>query len=127
MIDLGIKTLARWNARQVADSIIESARASGADPIAWVTGNAYMPPLRSFTLAERVYQDGMNHDGEAFAYLTELVEEYLSDAHVYLDCPEYDNALYAVDLARFEYTETPDGESLQDDWRPVTTPAADRG
>jgi hypothetical protein len=107
-------------ARQIADSIIESARTSEDDPIAWVTGNAYMPPLRSFTLAENIWQlypDG-DPDGDAFQLLTELVDEYVVDASVALECPDWDNALYAVDLRRFEYEEYPDGETLQDDWRP---------
>ena len=51
----------------------------------------------------------MRHESRTastFAWLVELVEGHLSDASVALECPEYDNALYAVDLARFEYDET---------------------
>jgi len=102
-------------ARQIADSIIESARTSGDDPIAWVTGNSYMPPLRSFTLAEIVWQGDL--DGDLFAWLVELIENHLSDASVALECPDYDNAVYAVDLARFEYVEDADGDTLQSEWR----------
>lgn len=104
-------------AREIADSITEAARNSGTDPIAWVTGNSYMPPLRSFPAAEAVWQ--ADDDGEDFAYLTELVEARLSEASVALECPEHDNALYAVDLRRFEYDEDPDGETLQADWKPL--------
>lgn len=107
-------------ARQIADMITVSARTSGPDPIAWITGNAMMPPLRWLALAERVWQSDDNADGEAFAYLTELVESHLSDANVALECPDYDNALYAVDLNRFEYVESELGETLQADWRPRT-------
>lgn len=107
-------------ARQIADSIIETARTSGPDPIAWVTGNRYMPPLRSFALAEAVWQSDDNADGEAFQYLHELVEQYVDDAHVALVWALQDNALYAIDLDRFEYAESDDGETLQDDWQPVT-------
>jgi hypothetical protein len=107
----------RAYARQIADMIIVAARTSGPDPIAWVTSNAMMPPLRWFALAERVWQDEINDDGEAFAWLAELVESHLSDANVALECPDYDNALYAVDLARFEYVEDSRGETLQDDWQ----------
>lgn len=114
----------RQYARQIADEIITAARTSGSDPIAWVTSNAMMPPLRWFDLAEHVWQSDSNENGELFPWLTELVESHLSDANVALECPEYDNALYAVDLARFEYTESPDGETLQDDWTP-RWPAAD--
>ena len=104
-------------AREIADQITDAARNSGTDPIAWVTGNAMMPPLRWFTAAEAIWQE--DTDGEAFEYLTETVERYLGEAHVALECPDYDNALYAVDLARFEYVESEDGETLQSDWHPV--------
>ena len=107
----------------IADSITGDARTSGPDPIAWVTGNSYMPPLRSFDAAEDVWQHPANDDGEAFAYLVEEIERLLSDANVALECPEYDNALYAVDLARFEFVEqcAPEADTLQDEWQPVTT------
>jgi len=105
----------------IAESIIDDARNSGPDPIAWITGNSMMPPLRSFNAAENVWQHPANDDGEAFAYLVEVLESLLSDASVALEAPEYDNSLYAVDLARFEYSESEDGENLQDDWVPVAS------
>jgi hypothetical protein len=108
-------------AREIADSVISDARNSGPDPIAWITGNSMMPPLRSFDTAEDVHQHAANEDGEAFAWLAELIENHLSDANVALECPEWDNALYAVDLARFEYRESEDGETLQSDWQPIAT------
>jgi hypothetical protein len=107
----------RSSARQIAESIIDDARNSGSDPIAWVTGNSYMPPMRSFALAETIWQ--ADDTGEDFAWLVELVEKRLDRAHVALECPEYDNSLYAVDLARFEYVEDESGETLQSDWRPI--------
>lgn len=104
-------------ASDIATVITEDARGSGDDPIAWVTGNAYMPPLRSFSAAEAIWQD--DETGEDFQYLAEQVEAKLADAEVALECPEYDNALYAVDLKRFEYVEDPgDHETLQEDWKP---------
>lgn len=117
-------------AREIADSVISDARNSGDDPIAWVTGNSYMPPLRSFDAAEDVWQHAANEDGEAFAWLTELIEGYLSDANVAMECPPWDNALYVVDLARFAYVDRDglalaeddgedEGETLQDDWQPI--------
>lgn len=111
---------------QIADEIINAARNSGNDPIAWVTGNSYMPPLRSFDMAENVWKMDANDDGELFACLVELVEKYLSDANVALECPEYDNALYAVDLNRFEYSDNAVdvsaevSETLQDNWQPIS-------
>lgn len=107
----------------IAESIIADARNSGPEPVVFVTGNSYMPPLRSFDAAEDVWQHPANEDGEAFDYLAETLEEMLEHAGVALECPEYDNALYAVDLARFEFVEREDGEddgdTLQDDWQPI--------
>lgn len=102
----------------IAESVIADARNSGPDPIAWVTGNSYMPPLRSFDGAENVWQHPANEDGEAFAYLVEVLESMLADADVALECPDSDNSLYAVDLARFEFAEDSAGEYLGDDWQP---------
>lgn len=120
MTDVHIRRIAAG----IAESIIEDARTSGPDPIAWVTGNSYMPPLRSFGAAEDVWQHPANEDGEAFGYLVEELERLLADADVALEAPEYDNSLYAVDLRRFEYADREDGEddgeTLQDDWVPVT-------
>ena len=107
-------------ARDIAGSVISDAQNSGPDPVVFVTGNSMMPPLRSFDAAEDVWQHPANEDGEAFAYLAEEIERLLDEAGVALGCPEYDNALYAVDLLRFEFVEDPDGETLQDDWRPRT-------
>jgi len=104
-------------AGQIADEITRAARGSGDDPVAWVTGNAFMPPLRSFTAAEQVWQ--ADEDGGAFAILAELVEAKMAEREIALECPEYDNALYAVDLRRFEYVDDPgDHETLQQDWQP---------
>jgi hypothetical protein len=102
----------------IAESIIYDARNSGLDPIAWITGNSMMPPLRSFDAAEDVWQHPANEGGEAFAYLAELLEGMLADAEVALESPESDNSLYAVDLRRFEYAESDEGDTLQDDWVP---------
>jgi hypothetical protein len=104
-------------AAEIAGQITAAARHSGSDPIVFVTGNSYMPPLRSFAAAEQVYQ--ADEDGEDFGRLQELVEARLAEADVALECPEYDNALYAVDLGRFEYVDDPgDHETLQQDWQP---------
>ena len=104
-------------AQSIADEIIESARLSGDDPIAWVTGNSYFPALRSFTQAETIWQSGENADGELFNTLTEKIEKILADENVALESPEWDNALYAVDLTRFEYAEDSYGDTLQSEWR----------
>lgn len=108
-------------ARRIAGSIIEDARALEG-PVVWITGNSYMPPGRSIIEAEQVWQSRMNDDGEAYAALWEEVERHLSDGNVILECPEWDNALYAVDLARWQYRE--DGESSDDlngEWEEITS------
>jgi hypothetical protein len=101
-------------ALSIAIDITAMARNSGVCPIVWVTGNNFMPPLRSFDQAEYIWQE--DETGEAFEHLVERLEQLLDKAEVLLDCPEYDNALYAVDLARFEYVEG-DGDNLADDWQ----------
>lgn len=109
--------MVRSLARDVADQIIVAARTSGPDPIAWVTNNAMVPPLRWFSRAEYVWQADNNRDGELWELFAGLVDEYTEDANVLLDCPECDNQLYAVDLARFEYVPDENAETLQGDWR----------
>ena len=103
-------------ARKIADSIIETARLSGDDPIAWITGNSYAPPLRSFPEAETIWQSAENDDGELFEALSDAIDRILDNEHVYMTSPEYDNALYAVDLTRFTHADGDDHETLQDDW-----------
>ena len=112
-------------AREIADSIIEDARTEPG-PVVWITGNAYVPPLRSIPQAEYVWQAENNEDGELFAWLTEMVEDHLSAASVLLECPDYDNALYAVDLRRWQYRDTDEPvEDLNEEWEPVDPNATD--
>lgn len=102
----------------IAQGMIEVARsAPRTEPVQFVTGNSYMPPLRSFPNAEAIWRD--DEDGSLFEQLTEEIEAILSNANVLLACPDYDNALYVVDLARFEHVEGDDYDSLQNDWRPI--------
>jgi hypothetical protein len=104
-------------ARAVSGLITKVARESGEDPIAWVTGNNFMPPLRWFASAEVIWQEAVNQENpRLWKILTEEVERILGEEDVYLGCPEYDNALYAVDERRFEAKEDQDGETLQGDW-----------
>lgn len=85
------------------------------DPIVWLTGNSYMPSLRAWGNAETVWQ--LDDDGEAWIHYAETFEAMLENHNIYVDCPEWDNALYAVDLTRWEYRESEEeGLDLQDDW-----------
>jgi hypothetical protein len=92
---------------------IEAARLSDT-PIVWITGNSYMPPIRSIPNAEECYKE--DDGGEAFELYVEAFEEALTEADVLLDAPDWDNALYVVDLKRWTYTEDEEGEDLNDDW-----------
>ena len=104
-------------AKSIADDMIGSARDS-VTPVCFVTGNSYVPSLRSYPQAETVWQatyDGT--DPDLFSYLYETVEAYLEEADVYLGEPEYDNALYVVDLRRFQAIEDLDNaETLDGEW-----------
>lgn len=91
---------------EVADAITQAARTE-AGPVVWITSNSYVPPLRSVTQAEYVWNAANNDDGELWAWFAEMVEGTLSDNEVALECPDYDNALYAVDLQRWEYRDYP--------------------
>lgn len=106
-------------AREIAEDMISAARSAPlTEPVQFVTGNSYMPPLRSYSAAETIWQaDNPN----AWEELTETLDRLLDEANVILDCPDWDNTLYVVDIARFEYvgdSET-DGDTLHDDWAPI--------
>ena len=116
--------MVREIANDIATSIIEDARTVHG-PVVWVTGNSYVPAFRSFDMAERVWNADNNHGGELFAFLVELVEQRLKDNHVLMECPEYDNALYAVDLNRWQYRDLYTGngdytgtDDINDEWEP---------
>jgi hypothetical protein len=104
----------------ISSNMIEVARAS-TEPVAFVTGNSYMPPLRSYSEAEAVWHYDGDHGTGDFELVVEGVESALSKANVLLSAPEYDNALYVVDLARWESVEDDiDGDSLNDEWRAIS-------
>lgn len=117
---LGADTV-RTMAREIADSIISDARTLHG-PVIWITGNAYMPPMRAVADAERVWNADNNRDGELWAWFTEMVEAHLSEADVMMECPDYDNALYVVDLRRWQFKDDDGHETddINDDWEPRT-------
>jgi hypothetical protein len=105
----------------VRDVIAIAARTSD-EPIAWLTGNAYMPPLRDIGEAETVYQN--DPDGTVWEAFMESLDRHLGEANVLMECPEYDNALYVVDLTRWQHREEDeieDTESLNGEW--IAVPA----
>lgn len=107
-----------------ASQAIDYARQGDSDPIVWITGNSYMPPLRAFGQAETVWQMD-DHDMWEVYFKTFVAE--LDKANVYLGCPDYDNALYVVDLDRWQYRwqYVNDGDewakTLQEEWEPITS------
>jgi hypothetical protein len=105
------------SARQLASELTADARRIEG-PVIWVTGNNYMPPMRSFPAAEEVWQ---LDDPELWELFCETTEDELSRSAVVLEAPDYDNALYVVDLSRWEYTETPnpdfDADDINSEWR----------
>jgi hypothetical protein len=113
-----LRDAAELAARDIAAYMVDLARTSGAEPIVFVTSNNYMPPLRSFSAAEEIWQAANYDDGtDLFGYLYELLEDILQDADVYLGEPEYDNSLYVVDLRRFQAIEDPENaETLDGEW-----------
>lgn len=117
--------LAEYAAARDADVAIERARTSRDDPIVFITPNSHMPPLRAFERAEDFWQasgGALGNEAVWEAYV-ESFERALGAANVYMAAPEYDNALYVVDLARFEHVDDEDrddeDDTLSGEWRPI--------
>lgn len=104
-------------ARGIAAEITTAARGSGEDPVAWITGNSYFPPLRAFPGAEAVWQD--QEMTENWSFLYEIIEWRLNEAGIVMDTGP-DGSLFAVDLNRWEYDEEYGEESptLSGEWKP---------
>lgn len=109
-----------------AQDAITIARES-TEPVCFITGNSYMPPLRAFGRAEDFWAASHEVDNYMLTPWEVYVETFdrtIDDASVLMECPEYDNALYVVDIARFEYIgdERDDADiedSLSADWREI--------
>ncbi len=101
----------------IARDVIAPVARAGAGPIVWLTSNSYMPPIRDISDVERVWIADESGE-EAFSTLVEAIESKLDQEQVYMACPEYDNALYVVDLKRWEHTadDTP-ADDLNDEWQ----------
>lgn len=116
------------------------ARGSGEQAVVWLTGNSYMPPIRDLADAERLWSAldaNTDHGHELWEAFIERLDSRLSELNVLMEAPEYDNALYVVDLARFEHidedelarleqaTASAQGElTLEDEWRAIATEEA---
>jgi hypothetical protein len=99
---------AKRYARSIASYMISAARsAPEAEPVQFVTGNSFMPPLRSFGDADRVWNAGNGYaNADYFASarvwqaLVDELERLLREANVHRQL-YYDNRMYVVDLNRF--------------------------
>ncbi|HEY1700763.1 MAG TPA: hypothetical protein VGG75_13705 [Trebonia sp.] len=116
--------LVRRYAYEIAVLVTHAARESNT-PVVHVTGNSYVPPLRSFAGAELVWSaDNGAHSADEFAgpalyeFLTCELKRLLDEANVYLDSPPDDNALYVVDLNRWRWAGDwdHDADNLNDDF-----------
>lgn len=90
-------------------------RVGEREAIVWLTGNAYMPPLRDWGNAEVVWQS--DDTGELWEEYTERWAAGVEAHNIYMGCPEWDNSLYAVDLTRWEHVDgSEDSETLSEEW-----------
>ena len=113
---LAMRDYAEQTAKQTAEYIISAAR-DNPGPVVFVTSNSCMPPARSFAGADKIYWASP----DLWEAYWEDVEERLSKAQVMTSCPDWDNAIYAVDLARWQHIDADlaAGDSLDDEWEPV--------
>lgn len=85
------------------------AKESGSEAVVFITGNSHVPSLRAFGISDEVWQlDYELTTVELFPAYAEAIERRLDELHVHMTEPEYDNALYVVDLDRFEPEEGED-------------------
>lgn len=106
----------------IAKDVIAPTARDSATPVVFITGNSYMPPIRDLEDVEAIWQADTN--GEYFAILVEAIESRLAMEMVYLAQPEYDNALYVVDLKRWQFKELSQDEcndidDINDEWEPL--------
>jgi hypothetical protein len=118
-----LRNTAQQYARLLArDLIAPAARNSGDTAVVFITGNRYMPPLREVESCDVIY-DAQDVDDMVWELFVEQLESQLDTEHVYMAQPEYDNALYVVDLKRFEHYDDEDdpgiGDMLNDEWKPI--------
>jgi hypothetical protein len=78
---------------------------SGDEPVVALTGNSYMPPIRALDNVEEVWQ---TNDMDAFEALMDGIESELEVLNVSMSSPDFDNALYVIDLNRFEMSDDVD-------------------
>jgi hypothetical protein len=118
----------QYAALLVRDHIAPQVRASD-EPVCWLTSNNFMPPIRAIDRMDDIWNATSTHGNywrdmadDIWVAVCETIELELERNYIYMTSPEWDNALYAVDLKRWEHVERDednDGDTLNDDWVPV--------
>lgn len=121
----------QYAALLVRDWIMPAVKASD-EPVCWLTGNSYMPPIRAIDKMDDIWTATSTHGhilhdmaDDMWVALCEEIERELDKNNIYMTSPEWDNSLYAVDLDRWEHIEDADGDSLNDEWKPVAVRGMD--
>lgn len=114
----------RLVAREIIEPILRELPSE--QPIVWLTGNSYMPPIRDIPAAERMWELTNDIDSDTGAMVWELfmqaVDHECANREIEIAAPEHDNALYVVDLRRWERKDANEedvGDDMNDEWRPV--------
>lgn len=111
--------------RLLARDVLAPIARQSEQPIAWVTGNSMMPPLREIEYVEDLFAldaDSDTTNATAWEILNQAIDNELTGLNVSMDAPEHDNALYVVDTSRWERKDANDedvGDDMNDEWRPV--------
>lgn len=107
---------ARQLAWQVASYRIAPIARESSEPVVFITGNSHVPSLRAYDVSEEVWN--LDDAGVWEAY-SEAILERCAEMQIYIAEPEYDNALYVVDLARFQYVgDASESDTLNGEWEP---------
>lgn len=102
-------------ARLVARDVIAPVARESNEPVAWLTGNSMIPPLRQVDSANVIWREDIT--GEMWETFVEAIESALDEQQIYMAAPEYDNALYVVDLKRWEHMDDVDAFDLNTEWK----------
>lgn len=99
------------------DVIAQTVREQGVEPVVFLTGNRFMPPFRSFDEIEAVWQ--ADEEGEYVVAIWECVEKCCDQNEIFIGQPEHDNAIYGVDLRKWEHNEDSIGDDMNAEWQRI--------
>lgn len=98
-LNADLMAAAQQAAKLIARDVIAPVARESKTPVAELTGNSYMPPIRSLSDVETIYQADEN--GDVWEIFYEALEHALDEEGIKMGCPDYDNALYVVDTRRW--------------------------